>query len=386
MPAPPRLDEQSDALHARVTLYGKSALEGNTTEDSFDDLAVAIARYQRAASPGYARLVERHGSTLDTLESIPAVPVDAFRLTRVATHQPEDDLATFRTSGTTGTESGLHHFRTLDTYRTLSTKLGQLALFSAWDGPKTIVSLTSAPVVPPVSSLTFMVQAFIETFDGRALTRQPEGVPFRSDSPERWLAGPGGVDVDGLKRAAKVAKARSEPLFVLATSFALVGLLDVLDGELLPCPGRTVVMQTGGFKGRSREVDPDELRREVARAFRTIPDHVVGEYGMTELSSQLYEGCLPGAGLSGPKGVYLEPPWLRVIPVRPSTLEPVSDGEPGLAKIIDLANVDSAVAVVTGDVVRRRDGGVELLGRRPGAPARGCSLPYEGLVPAGGAR
>jgi hypothetical protein len=139
-------------------------------------------------------------------------------------------------------------------------------------------------------------------------------------------------------------------------------------------------MVTGGFKGRSREVERGLLRRDVARAFGVPEAHVVAEYGMTELTSQLYEGTLPGAALSGDPDVLLEPPWLRVEPVDPVTLEPVAPGELGIARIVDLGNVDSALVVQTEDLVRRRGGGIELTGRRPGATARGCSLALEALL------
>jgi hypothetical protein len=101
---------------------------------------------------------------------------------------------------------------------------------------------------------------------------------------------------------------------------------------------------------------------------------------MTELTSQLYEGCLPGTALDADRGIYLEPRWMRVIPVDPTTLQPVVDGTVGVGKILDLGNVDSAVAILTQDLVRRRDGGVELLGRSAGAPPRGCSLATESML------
>jgi hypothetical protein len=143
-------------------------------------------------------------------------------------------------------------------------------------------------------------------------------------------------------------------------------------------------MQTGGFKGKSREVAADELRRDVARSF-TVPERaVVGEYGMTELSSQFWEATLVDEAT--PHGVYVEPPWARVVPVDPETLVPLPDGAIGLARIEDLANVDSAFAVLVQDRVRRVDGGFELLGRGPGATPRGCSIALdEMLSPAGGA-
>ncbi len=379
-PRVPRAIAASDALHARVRAFGRALLRGETAGDTFEDLACDIARFQRDYSVGYARLVERRGSRLENALSIPAVPVDAFRLTRVCVHPEALDVARFRTSGTTADVPGTHPVRTLDTYRELACAWGERALFSAWLGPKTIIALAPFPGTPPTSSLGFMMQSFMETFDGRALVSSPEGVTFEPQDAARWLASPSGVDIDGVKRAVAVAKKRSEPLFVLATSFALVGLLDILDGETLATPNRTVVMQTGGFKGRSREVSAEKLRSQVARAFRTSEDSVVSEYGMTELSGQLYEGTVPGASLTGPRGVYLEPPWLQVVPVAPDTLLPVAEGEVGIARFVDLTNVDSAVAVQTQDLVRRTGPGIELLGRRVGAPPRGCSLPFEGLV------
>jgi hypothetical protein len=98
---------------------------------------------------------------------------------------------------------------------------------------------------------------------------------------------------------------------------------------------------------------------------------------MTELTSQLYEGTVPDADLRGEPDVLLEPAWLRVEPVDPVTLDPVRSGDVGIARIVDLGNVDSAVVVQTEDLVRRRGAGIELLGRRPGAAARGCSLAVE---------
>jgi hypothetical protein len=105
---------------------------------------------------------------------------------------------------------------------------------------------------------------------------------------------------------------------------------------------------------------------------------VVGEYGMTELSSQLWERTLvdPRAAT----GVYAEPPWLRVVPVDPKTLSPVREGETGIARIEDLANVDSAFAVLTQDRVRRVSEGIELLGREPGFVPRGCSIAIDEML------
>jgi hypothetical protein len=143
-------------------------------------------------------------------------------------------------------------------------------------------------------------------------------------------------------------------------------------------------MHTGGFKGRSREVAQDELIRCMAETFGVPESAVVGEYGMTELSSQLYEGTFRAArGLPAPSarhGTFVAPPWLRVVAVDPETLRPVADGEIGILRFEDLANVDSALAIQTSDRGRCQGSAVELLGRPPGAPPRGCSLAVEELM------
>jgi hypothetical protein len=139
-------------------------------------------------------------------------------------------------------------------------------------------------------------------------------------------------------------------------------------------------MVTGGFKGRTRELDKATLRSTAAALFGIGEARVVGEYGMTELTSQLYEGTLPEGELVGAPDRFVAPPWLRVEAVDPATLEALPAGELGIARFVDLGNVDSAVAVQTQDLVRCHADGVELLGRRPGAPPRGCSLAVEALL------
>jgi hypothetical protein len=378
----------SEALHARVRAV--AAAGRPIAPGDFDALALDIARFQLEHAPGFRRLVDAHGGPekLVTAADIPAVPVDAFRLARVATHPPELDRARFETSGTTGAASGVHVMRTTDTYRLLSVAWGKRALISAWSGPCVVVALAPVPSAAPTSSLGFMMRAFMEEFDGRPLHGSPAptsaspvgATPFDAHARERWLAGPSGIDVAGLRRAADAARDRDESLLVLATGFSLVLLLEALAGGTIAAPARTVVMPTGGFKGRTREVAPTDLARDVAHAFGIPETQVIGEYGMTELSSQLYEGTLPGGALDAPRGVFLPPPWLHVTALDATTLAPVSPGEIGIARFVDLGNVDSAVAILTQDLVRQSGAGIELHGRRPGEPARGCSLAIEQMV------
>jgi len=127
-----------------------------------------------------------------------------------------------------------------------------------------------------------------------------------------------------------------------------------------------------------REVPADELRASMARAFQIDERAIVAEYGMTELTSQFYEATLVDPGAR--HGEYVEPPWAKVVPVHPETLAPVADGEIGIARIVDLMNVDSAVVVLAADRVRRTVRGFELLGRAPGAPPRGCSIAIDEML------
>ena len=148
-----------------------------------------------------------------------------------------------------------------------------------------------------------------------------------------------------------------------ATAFALA---DWLDGTVRRPPPRSQLMVTGGFKGRVHKLDGDQL---LSIAAERLGVRVITEYGMTELSSQLW-------GRAG--GPFKPPPWLRPTAVDPVTGAPVPRGKAGQLRFLDLCNVDSAVHIETLDQgIVHDDGAVTLFGRLPGAPARGCSLTVE---------
>jgi hypothetical protein len=359
--------EQSNALHQRVQAFIHAPESGN---DSFDSLALAIAEYQAQTIPAFARLVRARGAKLDCVASIPAVPVEAFRLTRVAAHPADLDEARFLTSGTTSASRGQHFMRRTDSYRLAAVTWGRRALIPSDADGATVVCLAPRPNTPHGSSLAFMMQAFLDHFD-------PD---CHDEIGPRWLTSEAGVDVLGLRRVLELALLKRRPILVLATSLALVYLLDALDGQRLPSNGCTIVMQTGGFKGKTRQIRPDDLKREVSSAFAIDESRIIGEYGMTELSSQLYEGRLAGAGLCTPPGWYIPPPWLKVDSVDPNTFVSLPDGEVGLASFTDLANVDSALRILTEDCITCRGREIQLLGRAAAADARGCSLSDEELI------
>ncbi|HEY8039189.1 MAG TPA: acyl-protein synthetase [Polyangiaceae bacterium] len=358
----------SDALHARVRAMIGAFERAAPMPESFDGLAVDLARFQARHVAGYARLCGARGVEVERMaraSDAPAVPTDAFKLARVFAFDDAQAAVTFHTSGTTLGARGAHAMRRVTTYDAAALAFGRAMLAGDLEAPVSILVIGPSEQEAPDSSLGHMCSLF-----ARALA------PAEPAERTFFVRG-GALDVEGLRaRVADLPPRR--PVVVLATSFALVHLLDALGGDVLPLPPRSRVMQTGGFKGRSREIAADLLRRAVASAFAVDERAVVGEYGMTELSSQFWESTLVDD--RRPHGIYLEPPWARVVPVDGETLRAVLPGEVGIARIEDLANVDSAFAILTQDRVRRRDGGFELLGRAPGAPPRGCSISIDEML------
>jgi hypothetical protein len=359
---------ESDALHERALAFVRAFESGERSPEPFDALACDLARFQASHVEGYARLCRAYRvdpSSLRDAREAPAVPTDAFKLARVAAFARDYARATFRTSGTTIGSRGTHEMRRPETYDTAALAFGRWALMVGLPAKVEVLVLGASPREAPDSSLSRMTALFAEKL-GRATA---EDAHFVRD---------GVLDLASLDERVARATVKGESILLLATAFSLVHLLDALSGASFLLPPGSRVMQTGGFKGRAREVDSATLRRETARAFAVKESAIVGEYGMTELSSQFYEATARDAAAA--VGTYIEPPWARVVPVHPESLLPVPEGEVGVARIEDLMNVDSAFAVLAADRVRRVPGGFELLGRWPGASPRGCSIAVDEIL------
>jgi len=362
--------ETSDRLHARARARVAAFVGDQAPPEPFDALACDLARFQASQIEGYARLCRARHVDVGALAlagDIPAVPTDAFKLTRVATFPGELTARTFRTSGTTVGARGESSLRDVRTYDAAAIAFGRRWLVRDLDRRVPVVVLGPSPELAHDSSLVHMCDEFVRTF----------GVPAPPSST--YLVDEAGIiDLGMFDERVAFALAQNEPMLILGTSFAFVHFIDAVGKDSFVLPRGSRVMQTGGYKGRSREVPAAVLRADLARVFGVDVRAIVGEYGMTELSSQFYERTLFDA--AAPLGLYAEPPWARVVPVDPDTLAPVPDGSVGIAKVVDLMNVDSAVAVLTQDRVRRVGDGFELLGRAPGAPPRGCSIAIEELL------
>jgi hypothetical protein len=165
----------------------------------------------------------------------------------------------------------------------------------------------------------------------------------------------------------------NEPVGVLGTAFNFVHFVDALDAEglRLSLPLRSWALETGGYKGRSRAMAKSELHALIGGLLGLPPDRVVTEYGMCELSSQAYDTSLLRQSLDR---VFRFPPWARSVVASPETGREVKDGEIGLLRVCDLANVYSVMAIETQDLARRRGSDFDLIGRVELAEPRGCSL------------
>jgi hypothetical protein len=168
---------------------------------------------------------------------------------------------------------------------------------------------------------------------------------------------------------------------MLGTAFSYVHLLDAEPAadRAFALPAGSLVLETGGYKGRSRTLPKPELHDLLGRRLGISPDNLVCEYGMSELSSQAYdsfawEPSTTAQSTVRPARRFRFPPWARAMVTSPETGREVADGESGLLRVFDLANVRSVLAIQTEDLAIRRGDGFELLGRAAQAEPRGCSL------------
>lgn len=351
---------ESDRLHGLVQAF----VRGDRAH-ARDPLLLEIAAFQLRHVEPVARLHRAlHGSALPSQPSeIVALPTDVFRMRRVAAHPPALDTRVFLTSGTTQGTRGAHALRTLATYQAAALAWGRAWLLPAQPPASRALVLAPRSEDAPESSLSFMIDLFVREAKLEA----------------EYLLEGGALDAARVAAALDRASSAAAPVLVFGTAFAFVFAQDALGGRRWQLPRGSALMITGGFKGRSRVVPEAELRASLRQLLGLDEDEVIGEYGMTELSSQLYEPRRSVSGLPG--SIYRPPPWLVIEAVDPETLAPLPAGTRGIARILDLANVDSSLGIQTQDLIEvLPSGDVQLFGRLPGATPRGCSLAIEELA------
>ncbi len=339
-----------------------------TTKETFDGLAVEVFAFQYERNAAYRRFCGGRGITPAAItfwKDIPAVPTAAFKLVDLTCAPPEH---VFVTSGTNqGPEQrGRHGFPWLELYHT--SLLANFTVHLLPDGarPRMLI-LAPSPGLLPTSSLSHMLEVVRRAYGG-------EGSAYYFNDA--------GLDIDALVRTLRGVESIREPVCLLGTSFAFVHFLDACleAGWRFALPEGSRLMDTGGFKGRSREISRGELLHLYGEVFGVPESFCINEYGMTEMGSQFYDNVLRDAMQGRARPRFKEvPPWVRTRVLDPFTLADLPEGEVGLLTHYDLANCGSVMAVETEDLGYRVSEGFEVVGRAPGAEARGCGLTVEEL-------
>jgi hypothetical protein len=341
-------------------------------EPRFERLALALFAFQAEANPAYGRFCAARGAAPGRVRSwreIPAVPTGAFKELPLRCFPAERTVKVFRTSGTALARRGELALDTLALYEASlapSFERGVLPDLAPEEKLPMLV-LAPSPGDAPDSSLSHMFGVMAER----------RGAPGSG-----WFVRDGRLDAEALLEATERA-AHAPKLLLCGTAFALVHWLEWLEarGLRLALPAGARVMETGGFKGRARELPRERLTAWIEARLGVPAERCVNQYGMTELGSQFYDSVLREPARPRRK---LCPPWTRVRLVDPDTDREAQGGELGAIRIVDLANTGSVLAVATADLGRRVGEGFEVLGRAEGAEARGCSLAADEMLDARG--
>ncbi len=377
------LDPALEAILEAITAWNphQAKLE-RWSDDTLDALAMPLFARQYRGNQALRALCDRRGlgpGSVTSWKELPAIPTDAFKYMRMSCVSEPETHRTFLTSGTTQGARGAHHFGVLDVYE--AALLKSFARYIMPDQkPHRFLVLAPDEDALPESSLSFMLSSVVDRFGAK---ESSFFIEMKKDGELQF-------DLVGVLDALDDAEQEGETVVILATAFALMQLFDAYPERRWKLPAGSRLMETGGFKGRSREVSREELYGLFSARFGLPATHCVSEYSMTELSSQAYTPFLRRALTSQNRDLvntplYEVPPWVRIQVVDPMSLKPLEGvGEVGLVQWFDLANVESTLIVQTSDRGRLdEDGRLELLGRAPDSELRGCSLTIEELLEEG---
>jgi hypothetical protein len=333
-----------------------------------ESLALAVFAHQFVKVSVYREFCLSRSAAPDrvhSIDDIPPVSTAAFKYVAFRAGAPQ---RTFLTSGTTrGLEQrGRHFVPNLQLYRASAIKHLERMLFPDGCRPWMLALHPTADRMPE-SSLSQMISWCFENFAGaKALC----------------CATPQHVDSRTAVEFLNIAGATAAPVCILGTTAALSAMLEHLrmNNTRLRLASGSRLMDTGGPKGQSEPLAPNQVQAMVEYYLAIPSQYVINEYGMTELCSQLYDATafnFPQAPEPSER-VKIAPPWLKVIVRDPATLRPASLGEVGLLSFFDLANAGSVSALLSEDLgVVNADGTVRVLGRVLGADDRGCALGIE---------
>jgi len=323
-------------------LFGQENHKIFSTRDiGFEARALEVFQFQLKNNAVYGAFVKALGtdtSRVTALAQIPFLPVRFFKSMEVKTGEFEPE-AVFESSGTTGMISSRHLVKDLSLYRESFTRG-----FELFYGPASeycIIGLLPSYLERENSSLVLMVDDLIRQ------SGHPQSGFYLNE-------------FDKLAAVLRELESREQKTLLIGVSFALLDF-----AEQYPIPLKhTIIMETGGMKGRRKEMIRQELHAILQHSFSLSAIH--SEYGMTELLSQAY---------SKGEGIYHCPPWMKIL-LRDDEdpLRVITSGS-GVVNVIDLANIHSCSFIATDDAGKvYPDGSFEILGRVDGSDMRGCSL------------
>lgn len=312
------------------------------SEDSFNELAIKIFHFQYKNNIVYREFVKNLGldiSRINNVDEIPFLPIEFFKSHKVISFEKPAAI-TFSSSGTSGMETSKHLIADLCLYE--KSFLNSFSLF--YGNPEDFVFLALLPsyLERGGSSLVFMAEKLIQK------SRHSES-GFYLDEYEK------------LKSTLLNLKQQNKKTILLGVTYAL---LDLAEGFAINYPD-LIVMETGGMKGRRKEMVREELHSVLTKGFGVNSIH--SEYGMTELLSQAY---------SKGGGVFHCPPWMK-IQIRDinDPFSFIKNGKTGGINVIDLANLYSCSFIETKDLGKAyADSSFEILGRFDNSDVRGCNL------------
>ena len=312
-----------------------------TTSD-FEHLAIQIFKYQATNCTIYKHFLAHlkiDPQTVFTIKDIPFLPIEFFKSHTVLANMDAVELV-FSSSGTTGTLTSKHHVSNVDFY-----KKSYLSGFTHFYGnieDYVVLALLPSYLERKGSSLIYMVDDLIK------LSKHSESGFFLKNHQK-------------LAKKLKFLDKNGQKVLLIGVSFALLDFLEKHSFNLK----NTIIMETGGMKGRRKELIRSELHNILSKGFGVSTIH--SEYGMTELLSQAY---------STGDGIFRTPPWMHVL-VRDTedALSILPHQKTGGINIIDLANLNSCSFIATQDLGKTYEDGVfEILGRFDNSDVRGCNL------------
>ncbi|MCP3027666.1 CoF synthetase [Halobacillus sp. A5] len=341
---------------------------GSTGKD-FQELALTLFSYQFEHNLPYKKYCQKRRKTPLTVkhwQEIPAMPIQAFKELPLACESTRTPEAVFLTSGTTNAE-----------------KRGQNIhpALAVWDG--SMMTAFKQFVLPEQQTAAIYVLSPAEDLNQHSsLSRYlTNAVKHFGTEDSRFFFKEKGLDMEALTTALKVKESRREPVLLMGASSAYVHFIDYCTERDLTfhLAEGSRIFDTGGFKRQSRELSREELYESFSRVFDVGPNSFINMYGMTELSSQIYE-----VTAQSPRFEKVNPDWVKTLVLDPETLRPVKAGEVGVLAHYDLANWNSCMAVLTEDMGFETENGFVLLGRVEGSEARGCSIAVDELMRANG--